>query len=369
MPFPVVCPSCGKRSNAPDNARGKRAKCGKCGTSFALTDVPVETGPIIAAVKDGGFPLQAKAAKSEVNDLLGQLPPVSDLDDLLAPSASNPPDALELDELLGTAANTPALPRTKACPMCGETILETAKKCKHCGEMVDPNSPVARTSGNTKRSHGKEGGKRSYARLLIGGVIGAVLLGAAAILGYEAWSRTAVRRELFEPVYRIATELKAGQEVGINREKFGALLQQFATELAIAQDKAKTVAEQDVCDGYSEVLDTYKDAGAVWDVQIRIPQLLHEADQHIQTIAQGGGDLGESFKKSIPFKGAATLGIPLNLYPAGTSGLGEVVTRNDLPVTDHQGWKTIPKTSVQMLWQKAREKNDEVDKLVKAGSS
>ncbi len=26
----------------------------------------------------------------------------------------------------------------KACPYCGESILEVAKKCKHCGEYLDP---------------------------------------------------------------------------------------------------------------------------------------------------------------------------------------------------------------------------------------
>jgi hypothetical protein len=42
---------------------------------------------------------------------------------------------------------TPQLPSTApelpggqtACPYCGETILAIAKKCKHCGEMIDPN--------------------------------------------------------------------------------------------------------------------------------------------------------------------------------------------------------------------------------------
>ena len=30
-----------------------------------------------------------------------------------------------------------ATPITKACPMCGEQILLAAKKCKHCGELLD----------------------------------------------------------------------------------------------------------------------------------------------------------------------------------------------------------------------------------------
>ena len=31
-----------------------------------------------------------------------------------------------------------AVPQTKPCPLCGEQIMETAKKCKHCGEFLDP---------------------------------------------------------------------------------------------------------------------------------------------------------------------------------------------------------------------------------------
>ncbi len=31
-----------------------------------------------------------------------------------------------------------AVPQTKPCPFCGEQIMETAKKCKHCGEFLDP---------------------------------------------------------------------------------------------------------------------------------------------------------------------------------------------------------------------------------------
>lgn len=34
-------------------------------------------------------------------------------------------------------APPPQSPATKACPFCGEEILSQAKKCKHCGEILD----------------------------------------------------------------------------------------------------------------------------------------------------------------------------------------------------------------------------------------
>jgi hypothetical protein len=36
--------------------------------------------------------------------------------------------------------------KTKPCPMCGEDILAVAKKCKHCGSMLDGSSSAQQVS-------------------------------------------------------------------------------------------------------------------------------------------------------------------------------------------------------------------------------
>lgn len=155
MLIAVLCPSCGKRSNAPDSTLGKRAKCGKCGTSFIVAEAPPKAPPIATAVKTSGSLSEPKQ------------PPQSDIDDLLGsfPSANAAPDPHELDELLGIVASTPAAPKTKACPMCGETILEAARKCKHCGELIDSQSLVQ--ANKSKGKKGKGGDKRKTDPLAI----------------------------------------------------------------------------------------------------------------------------------------------------------------------------------------------------------
>jgi hypothetical protein len=171
------------------------------------------------------------------------------------------------------------------------------------------------------------------------------------------------RPEVFEPVYRVATELRSAQEVGMNRRRFGELLEKLATELSLAKDKAESLKEQRVLQGYAEVLQIYKDAAAVWDVKISIPEIKDIADQQAKTAVEGGSS--DLILPNMEFQNAVSEGIPLNLFRPGSTGIDAIVTRYQLPVTDTKGWKTIPNDSIERVWSRARAKTEEIVKLQK----
>ena len=171
------------------------------------------------------------------------------------------------------------------------------------------------------------------------------------------------RPEVFEPVYRVATELRSAQEVGMNRRRFGELLEKLATELSLSRDKAESPKEQRVIRGYAEVLQIYKDAAAIWDVKISVPEIKDIADQQAKNgVAGGSTDL---IIQNMDFQNAVSEGIPLNLFRPGSTGIDGLVVRYQLPVTDTKGWKTIPNDSVERVWSRARTKTEEVVKLQK----
>jgi len=96
----LTCPTCGSRSKAPDGAAGRRVKCPKCG-----------------AILQVGNPAGTS------------LPPVRQPD----------------------SARAEGQPERRECPYCSETIMATARKCKHCGEIIDPELKESRRqTGNGK---------------------------------------------------------------------------------------------------------------------------------------------------------------------------------------------------------------------------
>jgi DNA-directed RNA polymerase subunit M/transcription elongation factor TFIIS len=101
-----ACPKCGKRLKAPATAVGKAAKCQTCGTATVISS--------------GGIPSGAVT------------------------SATPPPLLLDAPENEAVAA-------LYVCPFCAEEIQAEAKKCKHCGEFLDPALRVVAESDPTIR--------------------------------------------------------------------------------------------------------------------------------------------------------------------------------------------------------------------------
>jgi hypothetical protein len=100
MPLTLACPSCGKQFTVPDSAAGKRGRCPSCSTELQIPGIPPPEAPPEPSPED------------------------SDL-------ATAPPG------------------ETKECPYCSEAILESARKCRHCGEYLD--RELRRTAGRDRR--------------------------------------------------------------------------------------------------------------------------------------------------------------------------------------------------------------------------
>ena len=204
--------------------------------------------------------------------------------------------------------------------------------------------------------------------MLLTRTFGVVLLVALISVGCSGpaapvASKPDPRPEVFEPVYRVATELRSAQEVGMNRRRFGELLEKLATELSLARDKAESPKEQRVIQGYAEVLQIYKDAAAIWDVKISIPELKDLAEERVKIEISGGS--ADSINQNYHFQLALIEGIPLNFYPKGSTGIEGLVTRYQLPVKDSEGWKTIPNDSVERVWSQVKQKTEAAVKLQK----
>ena len=73
----------------------------------------------------------------------------------------------------------------------------------------------------------------------------------------------------FESVYRAAKAIQGSTEVGVPYQKFGELLQNFSTELSIANDKATSEEEKKLLEIYYDGLAMYKDSHSLWKVKIR----------------------------------------------------------------------------------------------------
>ena len=160
MKITFPCTRCGKTLKARENAVGRTRKCPVC-LARVTCHGPADDYPIFdAEVVDAEIveePLPLKRV-TPVN-------PYADLDD----------DAPYAVVDSGTAEGPEIEPR-RPCPMCGETILASAVKCRFCGEVFDAVLKKARGKKSRKgASRGGGGSNPAAARDLGIGVLLTVL--------------------------------------------------------------------------------------------------------------------------------------------------------------------------------------------------
>lgn len=126
MAYQVTC-VCGEKMSVGADQFGQVVNCSACGRALLPTAPPMMNQPIEvqAAVVADDFPTDIPA---------------------VAPTPAAP---------ASVASPAPAVTGSaqKPCPLCGEMIMATAKKCKHCGEYLD--SPAARQAAAAQVAAGE----------------------------------------------------------------------------------------------------------------------------------------------------------------------------------------------------------------------
>jgi predicted RNA-binding Zn-ribbon protein involved in translation (DUF1610 family) len=123
MSISFQCTHCGKKLKAPESAAGKTSTCPTCGNKVTCPE-PVYDAEVVemsvAPEKPAGFN------------------PYDDLDEygVVAP----PPPAQD-----------PTTEGRRPCPMCGEMILNTAAKCRYCGEVFDATLKKTKSKKKSKK--------------------------------------------------------------------------------------------------------------------------------------------------------------------------------------------------------------------------
>jgi len=141
-----ACSKCSAAMKVPSTAKGKRTKCPKCGNPERVPEtqlpavvekprLPVKTkpAPVLEIVDDDVF----------AADMLKEIPPKEQTITIRETHIVSRDMPAALPEIRATSlpavpSSPPLVPQpTTACKFCGESILPTAIKCKHCGEFLD----------------------------------------------------------------------------------------------------------------------------------------------------------------------------------------------------------------------------------------
>lgn len=115
MTIHVECRTCGSSFTAPDSAEGRTFPCKKCSTSLHVTAFP---------------------NSQPGNALTYSVEPPPPSTRIVQYRAEESPPMRRIDEVVRLSPGRQVADYTD-CAFCGEEILTKAKKCKHCGEVLD----------------------------------------------------------------------------------------------------------------------------------------------------------------------------------------------------------------------------------------
>jgi DNA-directed RNA polymerase subunit M/transcription elongation factor TFIIS len=139
MKITFPCSRCGKTLKARESAGGRTRKCPVCATRVTCPEPLYDADVVDAEIVDA----EVVAAAHPVAIGAG-VNPYADLDD--------DGDYQVVDSGANADSETEA---RRPCPMCGETILAAAVKCRYCGEVFD-----AVLKKGKRRKSGKKASRR-----------------------------------------------------------------------------------------------------------------------------------------------------------------------------------------------------------------
>jgi hypothetical protein len=155
-----------------------------------------------------------------------------------------------------------------------------------------------------------------------------LILGAGMACG-----RDHVDQAKFDRVYRAGKAMSSATGVGTDVLRFSELLQNFASEVSIARDKAQSTSEWELIRLYEDALKAYYDSRTIWQLKLNgtdrivnssVSEEVKRIEEQYPIRGQGSGS-GFSFKvddaiQTIWARASAKLQVAEDIYNAKKGG-------------------------------------------------